>query len=41
MTEGGHVVQDYAAIGLSLKNHPVALVRKKLELWRNTPQSVI
>ncbi|MDB5145928.1 MAG: dnaE [Mucilaginibacter sp.] len=36
MTEGEHVVQDYAAIGLSLKNHPVALVREKLDLLRNT-----
>ena len=37
MTEGEHVVQDYAATGLSLKNHPVALVREKLDLLRNTP----
>jgi len=37
MTEGEHVVQDYAAIGLSLKNHPVALVREKLDLLRNAP----
>jgi error-prone DNA polymerase len=36
MTEGEHVVQDYASIGLSLKNHPVALVREKLDLLRNT-----
>jgi len=36
MTEGEHVVQDYAAIGLSLKNHPVALVREKLDLLRIT-----
>lgn len=36
MTEGEHVVQDYAAIGLSLKNHPVGLVREKLELLRIT-----
>ena len=37
MTEGEHVVQDYSAVGLSLKNHPVALVREKLELLRNVP----
>jgi error-prone DNA polymerase len=36
MTEGEHVVQDYSATGLSLKNHPVALVRGKLNLLRNT-----
>jgi error-prone DNA polymerase len=36
MTEGEHVVQDYSTTGLSLKNHPVALVREKLELLRNT-----
>lgn len=36
MTEGEHVVQDYAATGLSLKNHPVALVREKLDLLHNT-----
>jgi error-prone DNA polymerase len=37
MTEGEHVVQDYSATGLSLKNHPVNLVREKLDLLRNTP----
>ena len=36
MTEGEHVIQDYSATGLSLKNHPVALVREKLDLLRNT-----
>ncbi len=35
MTEGEHVVQDYAATGLSLKKHPVALVREKLNLLHN------
>ncbi|MBK0379724.1 error-prone DNA polymerase [Mucilaginibacter segetis] len=35
MTEGEHVVQDYSSTGLSLKNHPVALVREKLHLLRN------
>jgi len=34
MTQGEHVVQDYASTGLSLKKHPVALVRQKLELMR-------
>ena len=36
MTEGEHVVQDYSSTGLSLKNHPVALVREKLDLLHNT-----
>ncbi|MGY4536136.1 error-prone DNA polymerase [Mucilaginibacter sp. UYNi724] len=36
MTEGEHVVQDYSSTGLSLKNHPVALVREKLVLLHNT-----
>ncbi|RYD87106.1 MAG: error-prone DNA polymerase, partial [Sphingobacteriales bacterium] len=35
MTEGEHVVQDYSSTGLSLKNHPVALVREKLALLHN------
>ena len=35
MTEGEHVVQDYSSTGLSLKNHPVTLVREKLDLLRN------
>jgi error-prone DNA polymerase len=35
MTEGEHVVQDYSTTGLSLKNHPVALVREKLDLLHN------
>jgi error-prone DNA polymerase len=39
MTEGEHVVQDYASTGLSLKKHPVALVREKLELLRAVPIS--
>jgi error-prone DNA polymerase len=36
MTTGEHVVQDYASTGLSLKSHPVALVREKLSLLHNT-----
>jgi error-prone DNA polymerase len=31
MTESEHVVQDYAAISLSLKGHPVSFVREKLQ----------
>lgn len=36
MTEGEHVVQDYSSTGLSLKNHPVALVRHQLVSLRVT-----
>jgi len=32
MTQAEHVVQDYAATGLSLKAHPVSFVREKLNL---------
>jgi error-prone DNA polymerase len=39
MTEGEHVVQDYASTGLSLKNHPVALVRNKLKQLHNVKVS--
>jgi error-prone DNA polymerase len=31
MTESEHVVQDFAALSLSLKAHPVSFVREKLE----------
>lgn len=34
MTPGEHVVQDYAAVGLSLKAHPVSFVRPQLEMLR-------
>jgi len=34
MTQGEHVVQDYAATGLSLKAHPVSFVRNQLEMLR-------
>lgn len=34
-----HVVQDYATTGLSLKKHPVALVREKLNLFNAVPMS--
>jgi error-prone DNA polymerase len=36
MTDGEHVVQDYAATGLSLKAHPVSFVREKLKLMHIT-----
>jgi error-prone DNA polymerase len=36
MTEGEHVVHDYAATGLSLKAHPVSFVREKLKLMHIT-----
>jgi len=39
MSLGEHVVQDYASVGLSLKKHPVALVREKLSLFRAIPIS--
>ncbi|RCH56886.1 error-prone DNA polymerase [Mucilaginibacter hurinus] len=39
MTLGEHVVQDYASTGLSLKKHPVALVREKLDMLHITPIS--
>ncbi|MGZ3872087.1 MAG: error-prone DNA polymerase, partial [Mucilaginibacter sp.] len=39
MTQGEHVVQDYASTGLSLKKHPVALVREKLDLLHVMPIS--
>jgi len=29
MIRGKHVVQDYISIGLSLKNHPIGLVRQQ------------
>ncbi|TKC08038.1 DNA polymerase III subunit alpha [Pedobacter polaris] len=33
MTKGEHVVQDYTSTALSLKAHPVSLVREKLRLF--------
>jgi error-prone DNA polymerase len=35
MTRGEHVVQDYVSTGLSLKDHPVGLVRMQLSRLRN------
>jgi error-prone DNA polymerase len=37
MTQAEHVIEDYAAMGLSLKAHPVSFVREKLQLLRITP----
>src|SRR5690606_27473486 len=39
MTQGEHVVQDYASTGLSIKAHPVSFLREKLDLLRVTPTS--
>jgi error-prone DNA polymerase len=39
MTPGEHVIQDYATTSLSLKAHPVSLVRKKLSQLQVTPAS--
>jgi error-prone DNA polymerase len=35
MTRGEHVVQDYISTGLSLKDHPIALVRPQLTKMHN------
>ncbi|MBE9583342.1 error-prone DNA polymerase [Mucilaginibacter sp. JRF] len=35
MTRGEHVVQDYVSTGLSLKDHPVGLLRVQLASFRN------
>ncbi|MHB8207141.1 error-prone DNA polymerase [Mucilaginibacter sp.] len=35
MTRGEHVVQDYISTGLSLKDHPIGLVRPALTQMRN------
>jgi error-prone DNA polymerase len=35
MTAGEHVVQDYISTGLSLKNHPVGLIRPQLDKLHN------
>lgn len=32
MSQGEHVVQDYATVGLSLKAHPVSFVRSQLDM---------
>jgi error-prone DNA polymerase len=35
MTRGEHVIQDYISTGLSLKDHPISLVRSALSRMRN------
>ncbi|QHS56833.1 DNA polymerase III subunit alpha [Mucilaginibacter sp. 14171R-50] len=35
MTKGEHVVQDYITTGLSLKDHPVGLIRNELTRFQN------
>ena len=37
LTEAAHVVEDYAATGLSIKAHPVSFVRASLDRLRVTP----
>jgi error-prone DNA polymerase len=37
MAPGEHVVEDYATVGLSLKNHPVAFLRDRLAARRIIP----
>ncbi|NUY81925.1 error-prone DNA polymerase [Flavobacterium sp. MAH-1] len=37
MTDAAHVVEDYAATGLSIKAHPVSFVRKQLDSLGITP----
>ena len=32
--EGEEIVHDYAALGLTLRRHPVALLRPRLQRWR-------
>lgn len=37
LTDAEHVIEDYASTGLSLKAHPVSLVRDQLDLLRVVP----
>jgi len=37
LTDAEHVVEDYAAVGLSLKAHPVSFVRPQLDSFRVIP----
>ncbi|PTT02479.1 error-prone DNA polymerase [Pedobacter sp. HMWF019] len=41
MSQGEHVVQDYATVGLSLKAHPVSFVRSQLDMLRILSTNVI
>ncbi|WP_233166160.1 hypothetical protein, partial [Pedobacter sp. ASV12] len=36
LTDAGHVIEDYATMGLSLKAHPVSFVRGQLDTLRVT-----
>ena len=40
MDEGGEIAQDYAGLGLTLRRHPLALLRPRLEAGRRRPYSV-
>ena len=37
LTDAEHVVEDYSAVGLSLKAHPISFVRPQLDSFRVTP----
>lgn len=37
LTDAEHVVEDYAAVGLSLKAHPISFVRPQLDSFRVIP----
>jgi len=39
MSPAQHVIQDYAATGLSLKAHPVSFVREQLKMLQITPSA--
>lgn len=41
MTNGEHVVQDYASISLSIKAHPVSFLREKLNSLKVTPTGML
>jgi error-prone DNA polymerase len=41
MSQGEHVVQDYATVGLSLKAHPVSFIRSQLEMLRILSTQVV
>lgn len=41
MPAGQEVMRDYATTGLSLKRHPVALIRQQLEAMNITPASML
>lgn len=41
MSQGEHVVQDYATVGLSLKAHPVSFIRSQLEMLRILSTNIV